>query len=117
MKDIIIEMIAQAEDERNLDLISSIRDLIDKLSGTFNCPSNWRDIGGELATEYPEDSWVYENLGLDDYAEQQLDMGKKLGCGIDSHSLFFVLLYALQRVIWLIFAFIWRYAGIMASYA
>lgn len=39
-------------------------------------------------------------------------MGKKLGCGIDSHSLFFVLLYALQRVIWLIFAFIWRYAGI-----
>ena len=69
MKDIIMGMIAQADDERNLDLIGSIRKLLDKLSETFNCPSNWRDIGGELATEYPEDSWVYENLGLDDYAE------------------------------------------------
>lgn len=69
MKEIIMEMIAQAENERNLDLISSIRNLVDRLSGTFNCPSNWRSIGIELATEYPEDSWVYENLELDDYAE------------------------------------------------
>ena len=69
MKDIIIEMIAQAEDERNLDLISSIRDLLSRFSITYNCPSNWRSIGRELATEYPKDSWAYENLWLDDYAE------------------------------------------------
>lgn len=69
MKDIIIEMIAQAEDERNLDLISSIRDLINRFSATCNCPSNWRSIGRELAWEYPKDSWVYENLGLDSYIE------------------------------------------------
>ena len=71
MKEIIMGMIQQAEDERNLDLISSVRDLIGKFATTFNCPSNWRSIGIEVATEYPEDSWVYENLELDDYAEQK----------------------------------------------
>lgn len=69
MKDIITGMIQQADDEKNLDLISSDRDLVGKFAITFNCPSNWRSIGRELATEYPGDSWVYENLELDDYAE------------------------------------------------
>ena len=69
MKDIIVGMFAQADDERNLDLISSVRDLINMFAVTCNCPSNWRSIGRELAAEYPEDSWVYENLELDSYRE------------------------------------------------
>jgi len=69
MEDIIKEMIAQADDECNFDLIRSIKDILDKFASTLNCPSNWRDLGSGLAGEYPGDSWVYENLELWDYAD------------------------------------------------
>lgn len=71
MKRIIREMIAKAEyyssislmDEAR-DLLCFVRDLVNEMCRTYNCPSNWREIGEELAREYNEDSWVYEELEL-----------------------------------------------------
>lgn len=51
------------------DLIRFVRDLIDKFVSTINCPSNWRNIGEELAEEYKDNSWVYDELELWNYME------------------------------------------------
>ncbi len=69
MKNTIKEMVKQADDERNFDLIRWIKDILDGFSYTFCCPCGWKNIGKELEKEYPENSWVYENLELQDYAD------------------------------------------------
>lgn len=69
MENIIKNMIALAEDEYNLDLISSIKELLSEFAYTYNCPSNWNGLGEELAEEYSEGSWVYENLELWNYVD------------------------------------------------
>lgn len=70
MGETIRELIMQADDERNYDLIRSVKEILDEFVYTCNCPSDWRYIGLELAKEYPEDSWVYENLELCDLIDQ-----------------------------------------------
>ena len=62
MEQTIREMILQADDERNLDLICCVKEILDEFSSTHNCPLDWRHIGAVLADEYPAGSWVYENL-------------------------------------------------------
>ena len=69
MEQTIREIIAQADDERNFDLIRWVKDILDEFASTYNCPSDWRHIGEGLAGEYPADSWVYENLGLCNFTE------------------------------------------------
>lgn len=64
MEQIIANMVKQAEETMDYNLIDCTKDLIEEFSRTSNCPSNWRRIGEELAEEYGEDSWVYENLEL-----------------------------------------------------
>lgn len=51
------------------ELIRFVRELIDKLAETINCPSNWRDIGTELAEEYKDNLWVFDELELWNYEE------------------------------------------------
>ena len=51
------------------ELIRFVRELIDKFAETINCPSNWRDIGTELATEYKDNSWIFDELELWNYEE------------------------------------------------
>lgn len=51
------------------ELIRFVRELIDKFAETINCPSNWRDIGTELATVYKDNSWVFDELELWNYKE------------------------------------------------
>lgn len=70
MGTIIREMVMQADDERNYDLIRSVKEILDEFAFTINCPSDWRCIGEELEGEYPEDSWVYENLELCNFIDQ-----------------------------------------------
>lgn len=67
MEQIIREIIMQADDERNFDLIRWVKDILDEFSSTCNCPPDWRCIGKGLAEDYPVDSWVYENLELCDF--------------------------------------------------
>lgn len=69
MKQIIKKMIERAEMENDEVLFFDIRLLIGKLAETINCPSNWRDIGTELANEY-KNTQVYEELQLWDYEEE-----------------------------------------------
>ena len=60
MENIIREMIEKGiyykETIRSIDeayeLIRFTRDLIEQFAETINCPSNWRDIGEEIAEEY-----------------------------------------------------------------
>ena len=76
MENIIKHMIEKAENyyengnpDAAYELIVYARELIDEFATTHNCPSNWRDIGEELAEEYTEGSWVYENLELWNHIE------------------------------------------------
>ena len=70
MKRIITSMIKQAENEENYDLIRHVKELIEEYAITVNCPSNWRDIGEELAAEYNPSDWVYEELELWNFTDQ-----------------------------------------------
>lgn len=77
MEDIIREMVAKAIyyketigsiDEAN-ELIRFVRNLIDKFAATINCPENWRNIVGDLAEAYKDNSWVCDELDLWNYVE------------------------------------------------
>lgn len=48
MENILLEMIEQAEKERNYDLIRYAKNIVDILSTTINTPSNWRCFYEEL---------------------------------------------------------------------
>ena len=77
MKDTIKDMIEKAiwyyeqidRVDEAYELIRFVRELIDKFAETINCPSNWRDIGTELAEEYKDNSWVFDELELCNYEE------------------------------------------------
>ena len=56
MEQRIREIIAQADDERNFDLIRLVKDILDRFASTRNCPLEWRYIRAGLAGEYPADS-------------------------------------------------------------
>ena len=69
MKETILLMIKQAEEEENYSLINYVRSLIEEFAETINCPSNWRSIGSELAQMYDSSDWVYGELELWNYVE------------------------------------------------
>ena len=71
MEQTIREIIMQADDERNFDLIRWVKDILDEFSFTYNCPLDWRYIGAGLANEYPADSWVYDNLELYNFTDME----------------------------------------------
>ena len=71
MEQTIREIIMQADDERNFDLIRWVKDILDEFSSACNCPPDWRYIGAGLANEYPADSWVYENLELNNFTDMK----------------------------------------------
>lgn len=67
MENIIKEMIMQADDERNFDLIRLIKEMIEEFA--YIDIIFYQRLGKELEKEYPENSWIYENLELQDYAD------------------------------------------------
>lgn len=69
MEQIIIDMIAEAEERQDYELMAYIKKLISQFALTINCPSNWRSIGETLAETYESDSWVYEELELWNYVD------------------------------------------------
>ena len=42
MEETIREIIAQADDERNFDLIRWVKDILDEFASAYNCPLDWR---------------------------------------------------------------------------
>ena len=71
MLDIIKSMIKVAEEHYDYEQLENIRDLIYKLADTWNCPSNWRDIGEILAKEYDSDNEMYNELSLWNYVDEE----------------------------------------------
>lgn len=51
------------------ELIRFVRDLIHEIVETINCPIEWRRIGEEIAEEYKDNSWIYDELELWHYIE------------------------------------------------
>ena len=62
MKEIIKYLLNRAIDERDLELAETASDLMGELSGTYNCPSNWRSIRDELYEEYKGNEWAMESV-------------------------------------------------------
>jgi len=69
MEETIRQIIMQADDERNLDLVCWVKDILNEFAYAHRCPPDWRRIGAGLVKEYPADSWVYENLELYNFVE------------------------------------------------
>lgn len=69
MEQNIINMINQAEINKDYDLIGYVKELIREFANTINCPSNWRNIGSTLAETYDEESWTYGQLELWDHID------------------------------------------------
>ena len=62
MKEIIKYLLNRAIDERDLELAETASDLMGELTGTYNCPSNWRSILEELYEEYKGNEWAMESV-------------------------------------------------------
>ena len=62
MKEIIRNILNRAIDEKDFELAVTASDLMGELSGTYNCPSNWRSILDELYEEYKENKWAMESV-------------------------------------------------------
>ena len=76
MENIIKQMIEKARYYDSLEhydeareMLQFVRDLIEQMATTINCPSNWRDIGTELAEEYKDNSWIFDELELWNYED------------------------------------------------
>ena len=76
MENIIREMIEKARYYDSLEnydeareMLYFVRDLIQQMALTINCPSNWRNIGTELAEEYKDNTWIFDELELWNYEE------------------------------------------------
>ena len=69
MEEIIRDMlhaanIPQAKFKLNIDkvlLVEFAKRIINELANTHNAPSNWRDIGSKLASEWNEGTWEYDD--------------------------------------------------------
>lgn len=64
MYDVIKRMIIRAEENNDFDLADDVYEILSELAGTFNAPSNWRDVGEELAEEFSNNNWVMDNCKL-----------------------------------------------------
>lgn len=64
MENIIRDMIVYANLHHNEDMAGAVYELLSQFAQTFNCPSNWIDLGEQMAQEYAGNDWVMENCKL-----------------------------------------------------
>ncbi len=67
MENIIREMIKHARDHHDSEMADFAYQLMNEMAITSNCPSNWRDIGENMKSEFSGDDWVEENCKLWDF--------------------------------------------------
>lgn len=67
MEKIIRDMIGSADLNRDEDMANAVYELLSQFAQTFNCPSNWRSLGEQMAQEYAGNDWVIENCKLWDF--------------------------------------------------
>lgn len=75
MKAIIKRLINIAETTEDWNtkerILNEIADIISEFATTYNCPSDWREIGELLAEEYKNNNYIFEALSLWEYEEIQ----------------------------------------------
>lgn len=64
MKTTIIDMINRASEAEDYELADFVYSILQNFAMTINCPSDWRNLGSEMAERYKEDSWVMDNCKL-----------------------------------------------------
>ena len=64
MYNVIKKMIIRAKENNDFDLADDVYEILSTLAVTFNAPSDWRDIGEELAEEYSDNDWIMDNCRL-----------------------------------------------------
>ena len=69
MKEIIKNMIEDASIHHDYELAEHVYKLLSEFAITFNCPSNWRDLGEQFAEEYAGNDWTMENCKLWDFEQ------------------------------------------------
>lgn len=67
MESIIKEMIEYVDKTHNYEVAGMINKLLSEMEYTCNCPSNWKNLGEELAKEYVGNDWVMDNCKLYKY--------------------------------------------------
>ena len=64
MYNVIKKMIIRDKENNDFDLADDVYEILSTLAVTFNAPSDWRDIGEELAEEYSNNNWIMDNCKL-----------------------------------------------------
>lgn len=67
MEDIIRKMLDNVNKYHDEEMANMVYELLSQFASTFNCPSNWRDLGERLANEYAGNDWIIENCKLWDF--------------------------------------------------
>lgn len=67
MENIIRGMIESAKNHHDYEMAETTYKLLSKFANTCNCPSDWRDLGEQMAEEYAGDDWIMENCKLWDF--------------------------------------------------
>ena len=67
METVIRDMIECANLHHDGEMANAVYELLSQVASTFNCPSNWRDLGEQMAEEYKGNDWVIENCKLWDF--------------------------------------------------
>ena len=80
MKELIMRMIKYAHNQgeyKGFEFMEYIRELLEILSQTINAPSNWREIGINIAEEWNHgtfeysDEWVFNTLELSNFGADE----------------------------------------------
>lgn len=67
VEEVIRNMIESANSYQDEDMAEAVYNLLSQFAQTFNCPSNWRNLGEQMAQEYAENDWVMEKCKLWDF--------------------------------------------------
>lgn len=64
MENIIRDMIWAAWRHKDYEMATQAYELMSEFARTYNCPSDWRDIGENMAAEFQGYDWIEENCKL-----------------------------------------------------
>lgn len=67
METVIRDMIECVDLLRDEEMANAVYKLLSTFASTINCPSNWRDLGEQMAVEYAGNDWIMENCRLWDF--------------------------------------------------
>lgn len=64
MEKIIEDMITSAYRHKDYEMAAFAYQLMAEMARTYNCPSDWRDVGESMAEKFSGFNWIEENCKL-----------------------------------------------------